>query len=80
MTNLPEMLKEAISLYPDGIKGRDWYAVRYAAYYGHLDIIKYLHSITDISDGIKAYNWEAIRNANTEIKQWFKTIFPDIMK
>ena len=80
MNNLPEMVKEAIGLYPDGIKAYNWYAVRNAASNGKLNIIKYLHSITDISDGIKARGWFAVRKANTETKQWFKTTFPELMK
>ena len=63
MNNLPEMVKEAIGLYPDGIKTWNWHAVREAARHGHLDILKYFHSIMDISDGIKADKWAAVRYA-----------------
>ena len=64
----------------DGIKARDWGAVRYAAYNGNLDTLKYLHSLKDISDGLKACYWDAVREANTEMKQWIKTTFPELMK
>ena len=63
MNNLPEMLKDGIRLYPDGIKSNNWYAVRWAVRHGKLDILKYLHSIVDITDGIKSDNWAAVRYA-----------------
>ena len=75
-----DLLKPLYEQNLDLIKYNKWYAFRCAAFNDNLDILKYLHSIMDISDGLKACDWFAVRNANTEIKQWFKTIFPDIMK
>ena len=80
MTKLPEMAKEAISLYSDGLKYNDWFAVRNAARNGHLDTLKYLHSLTDITDGIKACDWQTVRNTNTETKQWINDTFPELIK
>ena len=64
----------------DGLKADNWAAIRYAVERGKLNILKYLHSLKDISDGLKACDWFAVRNANTEMKQWFKTTFPELMK
>ena len=72
------MLKEAIGLYPDGIKSNNWDAVRLAAEIGHLDILEYFHSITDISDGIKVDKWYAVRKAarhgDLDILKYFHSI------
>jgi hypothetical protein len=56
----------------------DWKAVRWAAGYGHLEVLKYFSSLTDIVPGIMVNDWYAVKwaanSGDVEVLQYLATL------